>query len=98
MVYSSSTQVGALSSRAGGWQIGAGATAQTDTQTQDVAWYFILLLGLGAGVISGMFGVGGGIVIVPALVTFLRFDQKLAVGTSLGALLLPVGVGTVYSY
>ncbi len=63
-----------------------------------VAWYILLALGLGAGVLSGMFGIGGGIVIVPALVTFLKFDQKLAVGTSLGALLLPVGLGAVFSY
>lgn len=79
---------------------GAGVvpTTQTSAEPSTTAWYFILLLGLGAGVISGMFGVGGGIVIVPALVALLRFDQKLAVGTSLGALLLPVGAGAVYSY
>lgn len=58
----------------------------------------LLIVGLGAGVISGMFGVGGGIVIVPALVGLLHFDQKLAVGTSLGALLLPVGLGAVIEY
>jgi uncharacterized membrane protein YfcA len=50
----------------------------------------LFAVGLGAGVISGLFGVGGGIVIVPALVGLLHFDQKLAVGTSLAALLLPV--------
>lgn len=59
---------------------------------------YLLILGLGSGVVSGMFGVGGGIVIVPALVAFLKFDQKVAVGTSLGALLLPVGLGGVISY
>ena len=80
------------------YRAGVAPAAQPQTETPQVAWYFILLLGLGAGVISGMFGVGGGIVIVPALVTFLHFDQKLAVGTSLGALLLPVGAGAVYSY
>ena len=50
-----------------------------------------LLIGLAAGVLSGMFGVGGGILIVPALLFFARFDQQTANGTSLGALLLPVG-------
>jgi hypothetical protein len=80
------------------YRAGVVSTAQTQTEMPDIAWYFILLLGLGAGVISGMFGVGGGIVIVPALVALLHFDQKLAVGTSLGALLLPVGAGAVYSY
>jgi len=58
----------------------------------------LLLIGLVAGLASGMFGIGGGIVIVPALVGLLRFDQKLAVGTSLAALLLPVSAGAVLTY
>ena len=45
-----------------------------------------------------MFGIGGGAVIVPALVGLLRFDQHLAVGTSLAALLFPVGLGSVAIY
>lgn len=63
-----------------------------------ISWYVLLLVGFGAGVLSGMFGIGGGIVIVPALVGLLKFDQKVAVGTSLGALLLPVSLGAVISY
>jgi uncharacterized membrane protein YfcA len=55
-------------------------------------------IGLVAGVFSGMFGIGGGAVIVPALVGFLNYDQKLAVGTSLAALLLPVGLPGVIRY
>ena len=51
-----------------------------------------LLIGLGAGILSGMFGIGGGILIVPLLVTFASFTQLQAQGTSLGALLLPVGI------
>jgi hypothetical protein len=62
------------------------------------AWYWLLALGLVAGVASGLFGIGGGLVIVPALVGLLHFDQKSAVGTSLSALLLPVSLGGVYSY
>lgn len=60
----------------------------------------LLLLGVGvmAGVASGLFGIGGGLVIVPALVGLLHFDQKLAVGTSLGALLLPVSLPAVITY
>jgi uncharacterized membrane protein YfcA len=61
-------------------------------------WWVLLLVGLAAGVLAGMFGIGGGVVIVPALVGLLRFDQKAAVGTSLGALLLPVSAGAVLSY
>ena len=41
--------------------------------------------------LSGLVGVGGGIIIVPCLVFFLGFSQKMAQGTSLGILLLPVG-------
>lgn len=52
----------------------------------------LLLVGLAAGVLSGMVGVGGGIIIVPCLVYFLGFSQKMAQGTSLGILLLPVGI------
>lgn len=64
----------------------------------NLAWYYLLLVGLIAGVASGLFGIGGGLVIVPALVTLLRFDQHRAVGTSLAALLLPVALPAVLSY
>ncbi len=64
----------------------------------DTPWYVLLAVGLGAGVTSGLFGIGGGLVIVPALVALLHYDQKRAVGTSLGALLPPVGIGAVLSY
>jgi uncharacterized membrane protein YfcA len=45
-----------------------------------------------------LFGIGGGLLIGPALITFLRFDQHRAVGTSLAALLLPVSFPGVYTY
>ena len=48
--------------------------------------------------LGGMVGVGGGIVIVPALVFFLGFSQKMAQGTSLGILLLPVGLLGVWQF
>jgi uncharacterized protein len=57
-----------------------------------------LLIGLGAGVLSGLFGIGGGIVIVPALVFFAGMMQKTATGTSLAALLLPVGALGAWQY
>ncbi|MEO6668234.1 MAG: sulfite exporter TauE/SafE family protein [Ferruginibacter sp.] len=59
-----------------------------ETQT----FIILLLIGIAAGTLSGMVGIGGGIVIVPALVYFLGFSQKMAQGTSLGILLLPVGL------
>lgn len=54
-------------------------------------------IGIGAGVLAGLFGIGGGIVIVPALV-FLGLAQKDATGTSLAALTLPVGILGVIEY
>lgn len=58
----------------------------------------LLAIGLSAGMLSGTFGVGGGIIIVPALVFFLGLSQREAQGTSLFILLLPVGVFAVMNY
>ena len=58
----------------------------------------LLLIGLVAGVLSGLFGIGGGLLIVPALILVADFSPKMAVGTSLGALLLPVGLLGAYTY
>jgi uncharacterized membrane protein YfcA len=58
----------------------------------------LILIGLAAGFLSGLVGIGGGVIIVPALVIFLGFSQKLAQGTSLGILLLPVGIFAVMNY
>src|SRR5215216_6066084 len=58
----------------------------------------LLIIGLFAGTMSGLIGIGGGIVIVPALVLFLGFSQYQAQGTSLGLLLLPVGILAVINY
>ncbi len=55
-------------------------------------------LGASAGVIAGMFGKGGGIVIVPALTRFFRYEPKAAAATSLAALQLPVGLPSVIVY
>jgi hypothetical protein len=54
-------------------------------------------VGVVAGFLSGLFGVGGGILIVPALVLVLRFDQRLAHGTSLAAV-LPIAISSLTSY
>jgi uncharacterized protein len=58
----------------------------------------LLLIGVLAGVLAGMFGIGGGLIIVPALALFYGLTQHAAVGTSLGALLLPVGALGAYVY
>jgi uncharacterized membrane protein YfcA len=58
----------------------------------------ILLLGLAAGVLVGLLGIGGGTLLVPALVYFLRMDQHVAQGTSLFVLLAPIGLGALREY
>lgn len=58
----------------------------------------MVVLGVAAGIIGGMFGIGGGLVIVPALILFLSYGQKEAIGTSLLAQLLPVGLLGVFEY
>jgi len=58
----------------------------------------LLLIGLAGGLISGVLGIGGGIVIIPMLVGFLGYSQKDAQGTSLGLLLLPIGILAVMNY
>lgn len=59
--------------------------------------FFLTCIGIGlvAGLMSGMFGVGGGTVIVPLLVLFLHFDQRLAAGTSLAAIVPMATVGVI---
>ena len=60
--------------------------------------FIILFLGLGVGVLVGLLGIGGGVVLVPAMVYFLHMDQHLAQGTSLFILLPPVGLGALREY
>ena len=55
-------------------------------------------LGLVAGVLSGLVGIGGGTIIVPALVYFFGMDQKTAQGTSLAVLLPPAGLLAFLEY
>lgn len=59
---------------------------------------FVLLLGLVAGVLVGLMGIGGGIVVVPALVYLAGMDQHMAQGTSLFILLPPLGLGALWVY
>jgi uncharacterized protein len=58
----------------------------------------ILLLGLAVGILVGLLGVGGGVVLVPALAYLLHMDQHLAQGTALLILLPPVGLGALRQY
>ena len=65
-----------------------------DTQTILI----IILVGIAAGMLGGLVGVGGGIIIVPSLVYFIGVNQHTAQGTSLGLIMLPVGILGVLQY
>jgi uncharacterized protein len=58
----------------------------------------LMIIGLFAGFASGMVGIGGGVVIVPALVFFIGMSQHSAQGVSIGMLLMPVGFLAAYNY
>lgn len=58
----------------------------------------LIVVGLLAGILSGLIGLGGGVIIVPALVFLMGFSQHQAQGTSLGILLLPAGIFAVLNY
>jgi len=60
----------------------------------------LLLIGIGilTGVLAGMLGIGGAIIMIPALVFFLGFSQQAAQGTSLAVMLPPIGIIAAYNY
>ena len=62
------------------------------------SWLTFVWIGLAGGVAAGLFGVGGGIVLVPALIYWARFSQHLATGTSLAVLLPPIGLAATLEY
>ena len=68
----------------------------TDMGSQEM--FIVLLIGLLAGILSGLVGVGGGIIMVPALVIFLNYTQHQAQGTSLAVLTLPVVILAASAY
>lgn len=57
-----------------------------------------LLIGAGAGILSGLFGVGGGVIMVMAMAGLMKLPFLTATGTSLGAMLLPVGIFGAWEY
>jgi len=59
---------------------------------------YCLLIGILAGFLSGILGIGGGIIIIPALVMILGFSQKLAQGTTLALMLPPISIFAVIQY
>jgi uncharacterized protein len=61
-------------------------------------FFVLVLIGLAAGVLGGMFGVGGGIIIVPALILALGLGPKEAQGTSVAVMLPPIGILAAINY
>ncbi|MGD1861329.1 MAG: sulfite exporter TauE/SafE family protein [Leptolyngbyaceae cyanobacterium] len=61
-------------------------------------WTFLLLLGLGVGTLSGLIGIGGGVLITPALVYLFGFSQHYAQGTTLALLVPPIGLLGAWTY
>jgi uncharacterized membrane protein YfcA len=62
------------------------------------SWLILVLIGILGGIAAGLFGVGGGIVIVPALIYWAGFSQHKATGTSLAVLLPPIGLAATIEY
>ncbi|HEY4324719.1 MAG TPA: sulfite exporter TauE/SafE family protein [Mucilaginibacter sp.] len=58
----------------------------------------LIIIGLMAGFLGGMVGLGGGIILIPALVIFLAMDQRMAQGTSIAIMLPPIGLFAVFNY
>ncbi len=58
----------------------------------------LILIGLVAGILGGLLGIGGGIIMIPAMVFLLGFSQHQAIGTSLAVMLPPIGVFAAYNY
>lgn len=60
--------------------------------------FILIAIGLFAGILGGMIGLGGGIIMIPAMVMFLAMDQKMAQGTSIAVMLPPIGLLAVINY
>src|SRR5678815_2109628 len=79
------------------WRTNIAVPILTATTGESLTLIFIII-GVLAGILSGLFGIGGGVVIVPALIMIAGLAPIAATGTSLGALLLPVGALGAWEY
>jgi uncharacterized membrane protein YfcA len=61
-------------------------------------FFVLVMIGIAAGVLGGMFGLGGGIIMIPALVYLLGMSQHGAQGTSVAIMLPPIGIMAAYNY
>ena len=60
--------------------------------------FLLILIGLAAGILGGMVGLGGGIILIPALILIMKLNQQTAQGTSIAIMLPPIGLFAVYNY
>ena len=67
-------------------------------QIQNVSALLAIVIGVAAGLLGGLIGLGGGTIVIPAMVFFLGFSQHLAQGTSLAMMLPPIGILAVLTY
>jgi uncharacterized protein len=58
----------------------------------------LILVGLVTGILGGMLGIGGGLILIPALIFVFGFNQHMAIGTSLAVMLPPIGMFAAYNY
>jgi len=58
----------------------------------------LIVIGVITGIMAGMLGIGGAIIMIPALVFFMGFSQQMAQGTSLAVMLPPIGIFAAYNY
>lgn len=62
------------------------------------SFLMLVLIGLVAGILGGFLGLGGGIIMIPAMVFIMGFSQHQAIGTSLAVMLPPIGMFAAYNY
>ncbi len=60
--------------------------------------FVLVSIGIVAGMLGGVIGLGGGIIMIPALTIFLSMDQRMAQGTSIAVMLPPIGLLAAYNY
>lgn len=61
-------------------------------------WLVLTLIGMAGGMAAGVFGIGGGVIVVPALVYWAGFSQHMATGTTVAVMLPPIGLAAAYEY
>src|SRR5215475_1337741 len=75
-----------------------GSTNKQQKAMSGATLVILILIGLIAGFLGGMIGLGGAIILIPAMVLFLAMDQRMAQGTTIAIMLPPIGLFSAYNY